>query len=157
MHSSEMASSTGTPTSSGAQTSAGTPTSGSPLVQLHPDAIRQITEEVRKSLMRELLDIGWSPNPETGISSRWSEGELILKPTSGQEKVVPLESFFRKLVLARERLRVLEQKINNHPKLEDPDRLELQKYLSQIYGSFTTFNILFEERSDWFVGQKGDR
>lgn len=131
--------------------------SPSAFMQLHPEVIRQIAEEVRKSLMRDLLDIGWSPNPQTGISGRWSQGELILKPTIGQEKSIPLESFFRKLVLARERLRVLEQKINNHPKLGDEDRLELQKYLSQIYGSFTTFNILFEERSDWFVGQKADR
>ena len=144
---------TGTPGQSGTPAHPGAPG----LAQLHPEAVRQVAEAVRKSLLHDLVDIGWAPNPQTPMSGRWKAGEMILKPTSGQEKSIPLESFFRKVVLARERLRVLEQKINNHPKLDDEDRLELQKYLAQIYGTFTTFNVLFEERADWFVGQKSDR
>ena len=138
-------------------TPAGRGPAGTAMAHLHPDVIGQIAEEVRKKLVRDLVDIGWAPNPQIPMAGRWKDGELILKPSNGQEKSVPLTTFFRKVVLARERLRVLEQKINNHPKLDDEDRLEMQKYLSQIYGSFTTFNVLFEERADWFVGQKSDR
>jgi hypothetical protein len=59
--------------------------------------------------------------------------------------------------MVRERLRVLEQKINNHPKLNDAERVELQEYVTRIHGSLTTFNVLFDDRVDWFVGQSGER
>jgi len=68
---------------------------------------------------------------------------------------VPIEGFFRKIVAVRERLRVLEQRINTHPKLSDEDRLQLQDYITRAYGSLTTFNVLFAEPEDRFVGTKG--
>ena len=78
----------------------------------------------------------------------------MLKPGKAgtQEKVVPIEGFFRKIVNVRDRLRVLEQRINSHPKLDDQDRLQLQDYITRIYGSLTTFNLLFAEPGDRFVG-----
>ena len=72
-----------------------------------------------------------------------------------QEKTVPIEAFFRKIVAVRERLRVLEQRINTHPKLTDEDRLQLQDYITRAYGSLTTFNVLFADAEDRFVGTKG--
>ena len=72
-----------------------------------------------------------------------------------QEKTVPIEVFFRKIVGVRERLRVLEQRINGHPKLSDEDRLQLQDYITRAYGSLTTFNVLFADPEDRFVGTKG--
>ncbi|TMA48586.1 MAG: hypothetical protein E6J81_05415, partial [Deltaproteobacteria bacterium] len=61
----------------------------------------------------------------------------------------------RKVINVRERLRVLEQRINTHPKLDDQDRLQLQDYITRIYGSLTTFNLLFADPNDRFVGSGG--
>src|SRR5262249_36228015 len=74
------------------------------------------------------------------IADRFSGGQLVLKPgrTGTQEKTVPIETFFRKLVGVRDRLRVLEQRINAHPKLDDADRLQLGEYITRAYGSLTT-------------------
>lgn len=124
--------------------------------RLSPESIEEIVTQVSRRLRRDLAEVGLGPSGEIEMAGRWEGGELVLRPSSGQEKAVPLETFFRKIVLARERLRVLEQKINNHPKLDDGEKIEMQKYVTHIYGSFTTFNILFAERTDWFVGQKSD-
>jgi hypothetical protein len=91
------------------------------------------------------------------IGERWAGGQLVLRPGKAgtQEKVVPIEGFFRKITAVRERLRVLEQRINSHPKLGDNDRLELQDYITRAYGSLTTFNVLFADPDDRFVGTRG--
>ena len=123
------------------------------------ETIYAIARELHRALLQDLIDAGITPAAETPLADRWQGGELILKPGRAgvQEKAIPLESFFHKIVLVRERLRVLEQKINSHPKLDDSDRLELQDYITRIYGSFTTFNVLFDDRTDWFVGQSAER
>jgi hypothetical protein len=128
-------------------------------VPMDRETIDAIAREVHRALRQDLIDAGIAPAAETPLADRWQGGELILKPGRAgvQEKAIPLESFFHKIVLVRERLRVLEQKINSHPKLDDSDRLELQDYITRIYGSFTTFNVLFDDRTDWFVGQSAER
>ena len=90
---------------------------------------------------------------------RWKGGSLIMRPSrEGQkEKELPLDDFFHKIVMVRDRLRVLEQKLNSHPGLSSADKVELHQYITRIYGSLTTFNILFADREDWFVGQKGEQ
>ncbi len=95
---------------------------------------------------------------ETAIGKRWAGGTLVLKPgdPSAQAKEVPLDSFFHKIVMVRDRLRVLEQRLNGHATLSDADKVELQQYISRIYGSLTTFNVLFRDKEDQFVGQKGE-
>jgi hypothetical protein len=73
------------------------------------------------------------------------------------EKTIPIEALFHKIVMIRDRLRVLEQKVNAHPSLSDEDKVQMQQYVTQCYGSLTTFNVLFADRQDAFVGQKGDK
>ena len=126
---------------------------------LSNEAMESITREIRRALREELTEIGFAGNQEIELAARWDGGEVVLRPgTRGlQEKTIPMETFFHKIVMARERLRVLEQKINNHPKLDDAERIELQGYITRVYGSFTTFNVLFDNRADWFVGSGSDR
>lgn len=80
---------------------------------------------------------------------------MILKPADNalKEKEIPIESFFHKIVMTRDRLRVMEQRINAS-KLTDEDKVNLQQYITKIYGSLTTFNVLFKNKEDYFVGEK---
>ena len=71
-------------------------------------------------------------------------------------KDLPIDALFHKVVMVRDRLRTLEQKINGHPKLTDTDKVDMQQYVTRCYGSLTTFNVLFKEKADQFVGQKED-
>ena len=95
---------------------------------------------------------------EVKMMDRWDGGVMILRPgRPGQkEKEIPLRDFFHKIVMLRDRIRVLEQKVNAHPGLSDADKVEIQQYVTRVYGTLTTFNVLFADRDDWFVGQKGE-
>jgi hypothetical protein len=117
---------------------------------LDDEDLRRITQALRALLNAEESVTGV-------IGDRWAGGQLVLRPgrEGTQEKVVPIEVFFRKIVGVRERLRVLEQRINAHPKLADADRLLLQEYVTRAYGSLTTFNVLFADPADRFVGTGG--
>lgn len=110
--------------------------------------------EVLRSVIREELGVS-----RTRIAGRWSGGEMVLIPgkEGTQEKRIPIEGLFHKIVMIRDKLRVLEQKVNAHPQLTDEDKVQMQGYITQCYGSLTTFNVLFEKREDGFIGQKGSR
>jgi len=108
--------------------------------------------------MRQVLgDYGWI-DVELELGKRWTGGTLRLTPgrEGTQAKDVPIEVFFKKLIAVRDRLRVLEQKINGHSTLSPEEKLELQGYITRCYGSLTTFNVLFGNRASWFAGQ-GER
>jgi len=90
------------------------------------------------------------------MGDKWKGGTMELKPgnPSLQSKEIPIEVFFHKIVMLRDRLRVLEQNINAHQGLSDEDKVNLQQYITRIYGSLTTFNILFADKEAYFIGAK---
>ena len=96
-----------------------------------------------------------SPKP-IDLGDKWEGGVMELRP--GEEglkgKEIPIETFFHKIVMLRDRLRVLEQSINSNTKLSDEDKVNLQQYITRCYGSLTTFNVLFDSKEDWFKGEK---
>lgn len=114
-------------------------------------------EKMEKSLIRILRR--FSDIQETvAIGSRWTGGRMVLYPgdTTLKEKEIPIESFFHKIVMVRDRLRVMEQRVNSST-LSDEDKVNIQQYITRIYGSLTTFNVLFRDKADYFIGDKGDK
>ena len=113
--------------------------------------------EAEKSLVRILKQ--WSDiSSVTELADKWDKGMMTLHPSEAglKPKEIPIEGFFHKIVMVRDRLRVLEQKVNAHPKLSDADKIEMQQYITRIYGSLTTFNVFFKYKEDNFVGEKSE-
>jgi len=110
-----------------------------------------------ETTLRNLLK-QWSDISEiVHIGDRWKGGKLILEPkdTNLASKEIPIDIFFHKIVMVRDRIRVMEQKINSS-KLDDLDKVELQQYITRIYGSLTTFNVLFKIKEQQFEGSKSN-
>jgi len=124
---------------------------GAPSYQEHSPVLSLTVEEFRQLVAQSVRA---EDEPQAEMALRWEGGELILKPGVGgtQEKSMPLDTFFHKIVMVRDRLRVLEQKLNSHPKLSDAEKVEMQQYITAIYGSLTSFNIFFRYRDDQFRG-----
>lgn len=108
-------------------------------------------ESTLKNLLKQWSDI----SEIIPIGDRWKGGKLILEPkdTNLASKEIPIDTFFHKIVMVRDRIRVMEQKINAS-KLDDQDKVDLQQYITRIYGSLTTFNILFKINEHQFSGVK---
>lgn len=112
--------------------------------------------DVEKSLLK-ILRLWGGVTENVPLGDRWQGGTMLLQPAdkSQKPKDIPIEAFFHKIVMLRDRLRVLEQQINAHKQLSDADKVNLQQYITRIYGSLTTFNVLFRNKEHWFVGEKG--
>jgi len=110
--------------------------------------------EVESSLVQILKK--WSDVTEVvHIADKWKGGKIILEPgdTNLQSKEIPIDSFFHKITMVRDRLRVMEQKINASKNFDEQEKIDLQQYITRSYGSLTTFNVLFKLKSEQFVGQ----
>lgn len=115
-------------------------------------------EDTFRAVLREILaeELGVTDAP---IAERYRGGEVVLRAGKQglQDKKIPMEAFFHKIVMVRDKLRVLEQRINAHPRLSDDEKVTLQQYITGCYGSLTTFNVLFKEDGDRFAGASGDK
>ncbi len=111
-------------------------------------------EKIEKSLTRVLRR--FSDIQETvPLGQKWTGGRMVLYPgdKSLKEKEIPIETFFHKIVMVRDRVRVMEQRINAS-NLTDEEKVDLEQYITRIYGSLTTFNVLFKNKEEQFVGEK---
>jgi hypothetical protein len=115
-------------------------------------SLADIEEALEQILDRRLNEFQLVP-----MSNKWNNGMLILKPGEEglQSKELPIETFFHKIVMVRDRLRLIEQKINSHKGLTDEEKVDLQQYITASYGSLTTFNVLFKETHHQFKGAGG--
>ncbi len=110
-------------------------------------------EKIFTNIIRRYSDI----QETVPMGSRWIGGKIILQPANAAQKPkeIPIDQFFHKIVMLRDRLRVMEQRINSSDNLNEEEKLNLQQYLTRIYGSLTTFNVLFRDDEHHFVGEKG--
>ena len=122
-----------------------------------------VTEEIEthsameKSLLK-ILRLWNDSNEVVPLGDRWVGGTMVLQPkdNSQKPKELPIEAFFHKIVMLRDRLRVMEQQINAHKQMSDEEKINLQQYITRIYGTLTTFNVLFKNKEHWFVGDKSE-
>jgi len=114
--------------------------------------------EVEKSL-RDILK-KWSDVSEVvSMADKWKGGTMVLQPKDNNlsNKEIPIDVFFHKIVMLRDRLRVMEQKINSSKLMDDQEKIDLQQYITRCYGSLTTFNVLFKNNSQQFKGDSGKK
>jgi hypothetical protein len=131
------------------------------LEEIIPENVTEEIEthsEVEKSLLK-ILRLWGTFSEIVPLGDRWKGGMMLLQPADKTQKPkeIPIDIFFHKIVMLRDRLRVLEQNINAHKQLTDEDKVNLQQYITRIYGSLTTFNVLFKNKEHWFVGDKGGK
>lgn len=118
----------------------------------------ETTSEVEKSLLKILKM--WGGITETvPLGDKWIKGMMLLQPAdkSLKPKEIPIDDFFHKIVMLRDRLRVLEQNINSNKTLSDEEKVNIQQYITRCYGSLTTFNVLFKNKEQYFVGDKASK
>jgi hypothetical protein len=131
------------------------------LEEIIPENVTEEIEthsDVEKSLLK-ILRLWGGITEHVPLGDRWLGGMMLLQPADKiqKPKEIPIDVFFHKIVMLRDRLRVLEQQINAHKTLADEDKVNLQQYITRIYGSLTTFNVLFKNKEHWFVGEKGSK
>lgn len=112
-------------------------------------------EKIMTNIIKRYSDI----QETVPMGIKWTGGKMILQPASAslKPKEIPIDMFFNKIIMLRDRLRVLEQRINSNDKLSEEEKVNMQQYITRIYGSLTTFNVLFRDDKDHFVGEKGSK
>lgn len=120
--------------------------------QLAPISLDDIEQRFVEVVFKYL-----DPPVHIPLGNKWLNGKLIIEPGDKtlQGKEIPIDQFFNKIIMLRDRLRVLEQNINSHAKLDNEDKVHMQQYITRIYGSLTTFNVLFKEKEHQFKGTGG--
>ena len=118
----------------------------------------ETSSEIEKSLLK-ILRLWGNITEHVPLGEKWLGGMMLLQPADKtlKPKEIPLDDFFHKIVMLRDRLRVLEQNINSNKKLSDEEKVNIQQYITRCYGSLTTFNVLFRNKEHWFVGEKGSK
>lgn len=118
----------------------------------------ETTSEVEKSLLK-ILKMWGGITENVPLGDKWIKGIMLLQPAdkSLKPKEIPIDDFFHKIVMLRDRLRVLEQNINSNKTLSDEEKVNIQQYITRCYGSLTTFNVLFKNKEQYFVGDKGSK
>jgi hypothetical protein len=114
--------------------------------------LREFIEDTAQAVVRA-LGLEKPDSVAAELAARWHHGRMVLHPSDPtlQAKEVPLEVFFHKIVMMRNNLRTLEQKVNAHEKLSEAEKVEMQQYITRCYGSMTTFNILFRQKEGQFT------
>ena len=126
------------------------------VLQLNEAAPRSTlsVKEIEK-VMKYVLDEYGALTEVIPLGEKWNGGTMLLQPANPdlKPKEIPIETFFHKIVMLRDRLRVLEQNVNSSS-LSDEEKVNIQQYITRAYGSLTTFNVLFAEKEHYFVGAK---
>lgn len=109
-------------------------------------------EQTFKRLLRKYM----GEHERVKLGDRWEGGTMILQPADEnlRAKEIPIETFFHKIVMVRDKLRVLEQRVNSSKNLSDEEKVNIQQYITRAYGSLTTFNVLFKDKKDHFKGSR---
>lgn len=122
------------------------------------DAAPKSTLSIKEieNVLSYVLDKHSALNEVVPMGEKWEGGTLSMQPANLdlKPKEIPIETFFHKIVMLRDRLRVLEQNINSSKSLSDEEKVNIQQYITRVYGSLTTFNVLFSEKEHYFVGAK---
>lgn len=131
------------------------------LDEIIPESVTEEIEthsEVERSLLK-ILRLWGGLTEIVPLGDRWLKGMMILQPADKtlKPKEIPIEDFFHKVVMLRDRLRVLEQNVNSSKNLSDEEKVNIQQYITRCYGSLTTFNVLFKNKEQWFIGDKGGK
>jgi len=118
----------------------------------------ETVSEAEKSLLK-ILRMWNGVSEVVALGDRWKGGTMLLQPydKTQKPKEIPVEDFFHKIVMLRDRLRVLEQNINSSKNLSDEEKVNIQQYITRCYGSLTTFNVLFKNKEQWFVGERSSK
>ncbi|MDX9891392.1 MAG: hypothetical protein RBS29_02730 [Bacteroidales bacterium] len=118
--------------------------------------IPKVSLKEMEIVLKTILDKYNGLQYKVPLGKKWEGGTIILQPGNRdlKPKEIPVDAFFHKIVMMRDRLRVLEQNINSHPVLTDEEKLNIQQYITRCYGTMTTFNILFDDKEDFFIGNK---
>ena len=123
--------------------------------EAHLNGLKMPLDELMKEVVQSTIDCLDLERPETvveDLAQKWQDGRMVLHPKDPQlqPKEIDLETFFHKIVMMRNNLRVLEQRVNNSKQLSETDKFDMQQYISRCYGSMTTFNVLFRRKEDQF-------